>query len=192
VVLCIVPPTVLVCLLDIDSSGPAVSLISQHRAIVLNDSVMKDCILFPFGMCSPISEHLCRYSHMNISWFGNRESVSNHSCLSPSCRSPPMDTILNPLQPPSYLTNFIPKAAFTLCKLARASQVPEMRAQSFHASYGSFDRLNLEASCDFHSTCVKRLRSHPRHLTRARKFASCKRGSRPRLSPTVLSSMWLF
>jgi hypothetical protein len=48
-----------------------------------------------------------------------------------------------------------------------ASQVPGMRTQIFHASYVKFNRLNCEASCDFrYCTCIKRLRAHPRHLTR--------------------------
>jgi len=52
-------------------------------------------------------------------------------------------------------------AAFTLRKLARASQVAGMRAHTFRASYGKFDR-NYEASCDFHySPCTKRLRASP-------------------------------
>jgi hypothetical protein len=39
--------------------------------------------------------------------------------------------------------------AFTRRKFIRASQVPGMRAQTFHASHGKFERLNSEASCDF-------------------------------------------
>jgi hypothetical protein len=53
-------------------------------------------------------------------------------------------------------------------KIARASKVAVMRAQKFRASYGKFDRFNFEASSDFHYyTCMKRLRAHLRHLTRA-------------------------
>jgi hypothetical protein len=40
------------------------------------------------------------------------------------------------------------KAACTRCKLARVSQVAGIRAQTFHASYGKFDRLRFEANCD--------------------------------------------
>jgi hypothetical protein len=69
------------------------------------------------------------------------------------------------------------KSAFTRLNLARASQVPEMRAQTFRASYGKFYRFNFEVSCDFHySTCMKRLRAHPRNLNRVNQLAPCKRG----------------
>jgi hypothetical protein len=54
------------------------------------------------------------------------------------------------------------KAAFTRYELDRASKVPGM------SDKGKLDRLDFEASCNFHySTCMKRLRAHPRHLTRA-------------------------
>jgi hypothetical protein len=43
--------------------------------------------------------------------------------------------------------------------------------------YEKLDRFNFEASWDFHySTCIKRLRAHPRHLNRASQLASRKRG----------------
>jgi hypothetical protein len=43
-------------------------------------------------------------------------------------------------------------------------------------SYEKSDKLNFEVSCEFHySTCMKRLHSHPRHLTRASKLSLCKR-----------------
>jgi hypothetical protein len=58
--------------------------------------------------------------------------------------------------------------------LVLGSQVPGMRAQTFHASYGKFDRLNSEASSD--STCMKRLSAHPLHLIRASKLSSSTRG----------------
>jgi hypothetical protein len=61
-------------------------------------------------------------------------------------------------------------------KLVRASHGPGMRAQDFHAIYEQFNVFNFESSCDFnHSTCMKRLRVYPRHLTRASQHASCKR-----------------
>jgi hypothetical protein len=64
-------------------------------------------------------------------------------------------------------------AAFTRFKLVRATQVPGMRAQAFHASHEKFDRFNFEASCDVHySTYNKNLRAHPQHLTRASQLAS--------------------
>jgi hypothetical protein len=76
----------------------------------------------------------------------------------------------------SYLIlNSLPEAACTRCKYARASQVPGMRAKTFHESYGKFGRLNFEVSCYLHySACMK----HLRHLTRTRQIASCKRGLR--------------
>jgi hypothetical protein len=53
-------------------------------------------------------------------------------------------------------------AAFTLCKLDRASQVPGIRTQTFHSNYGKFDRLNFESSCDFrYVTCMTQLRPSP-------------------------------
>lgn len=62
-------------------------------------------------------------------------------------------------------------AAFARCKLVSASQVPCTGAQKFHAIYGKFD--NFEASCDLlHSTCIKRLRTHPWDLTRASQLES--------------------
>jgi hypothetical protein len=65
--------------------------------------------------------------------------------------------------------------AFIQYKLARTSQMPEMRAQTFHARYERFDRFNFEASCDFHySTGMKLVRAHPRHLTNASQLALCK------------------
>jgi hypothetical protein len=67
------------------------------------------------------------------------------------------------------------QAAFIPCKLPRASQVLGMRALIFHTSYEKFVRFNFGASCNLHySTCIKPLRSHPRHLTRGSKLASCK------------------
>jgi hypothetical protein len=54
--------------------------------------------------------------------------------------------------------------------------VTEIRAHKFHASYEKFDSLTCEASCDFrYSTCMKRLRVHPRHFTRASELSSYKR-----------------
>jgi len=62
------------------------------------------------------------------------------------------------------------KAAFTRCKLACASQVPEMCAQTFHAS------IIIEVSTRFKVqlvelliTCMKR----PRNLARASRLGSC-------------------
>jgi hypothetical protein len=50
--------------------------------------------------------------------------------------------------------------------LVHASEVRAMLSQTFRASHEQFDRFIFEASCDFHySTCVKRLRMHPWHLT---------------------------
>jgi hypothetical protein len=69
------------------------------------------------------------------------------------------------------------EAAFTRRKLARMSQVPGTRAQTFQASYVKFDRVKFEASCDFHcSTCMKRLREHSQHLIRASLLTWRKRG----------------
>jgi hypothetical protein len=60
--------------------------------------------------------------------------------------------------------------------MVRASHVPGMRAQDFHAIYEQSNMFNFESSCDFnHSTSMKRLPVHPRHLTRASQHASCKR-----------------
>jgi hypothetical protein len=76
-----------------------------------------------------------------------------------------------------------------LCKLIRASQVPGMRAHTFHASSEEVYRLNFEASCDCHySNCMKRLCAHPRHLTRASELASCKRRLELRSRLYVLGS----
>jgi hypothetical protein len=76
--------------------------------------------------------------------------------------------------------NVLEQAAASLfvykVKLARAFQMPGMCAQTFHAGYGKFDRMNFEANCDFHySICMKRLPSHPRYLTRSSQLVSCKR-----------------
>lgn len=66
-------------------------------------------------------------------------------------------------------------AASTPCRLARASEVPGMRAQTFHASYEQFEMFNFEANWAFHCyTCTQRLHAHPRHMTRASQL-SCKR-----------------
>jgi hypothetical protein len=69
------------------------------------------------------------------------------------------------------------RAAFIRWKFARASQVPGMRTQTFHAS-----RI-MEVTARFKVqpvvpsiTCMKRLPAHLRDLTRAREFASCKHG----------------
>jgi hypothetical protein len=52
-----------------------------------------------------------------------------------------------------------------------------MLTQTFHASYGKFDQLSFEASCDFpDSTYMNRLREHPLHLTRASQLEMRKRG----------------
>jgi hypothetical protein len=68
------------------------------------------------------------------------------------------------------------KAAFTGCKLPRASKMPGMRAQTFHTSYENFYMFNFEASCDFRCyICTIRLPAHPRYFTRVRQLASCKR-----------------
>jgi hypothetical protein len=69
---------------------------------------------------------------------------------------------------------------FTRCKLSRASQVLGMRAQTFNLESSTGSTLKRVAS---YSTCMKRLRTHPRHLTRARQLASCKRGLRYGESP---------
>lgn len=52
--------------------------------------------------------------------------------------------------------------AFTQYKLARTSQMPGMRAQTFHARYERFDRFNFKAICDFH------------YSTNASQLALCK------------------
>jgi len=67
------------------------------------------------------------------------------------------------------------KVAFTGCKFARGSKVSGMRAWTFHARNEKFDRFNFEANCDVHySSCMKRLRAQPRHLTRTSQLAWCK------------------
>jgi hypothetical protein len=88
------------------------------------------------------------------------------------------------------------RTAFTPCNLTRASQVPGMRAQTFHANCEKFDRFNYEVSCGFpYSTCMKRLLSHAQHLTRASQLESCKRcfvlGRKVRtvLLPPILSCL---
>jgi hypothetical protein len=69
------------------------------------------------------------------------------------------------------------KAAFTRYKLSRASQVPGMHDQTFHASYDKFDGFNFEGSCDFHHcTCLKLPRVHYQHVTCTSQLASCKHG----------------
>jgi hypothetical protein len=53
-------------------------------------------------------------------------------------------------------------------------------------SYIKLGRLNFKVSYDCHdSTCMKRLRAHPRHLTPASKLASCKRGFNTAATITV-------
>jgi hypothetical protein len=68
------------------------------------------------------------------------------------------------------------KAEFTRFKFARASHVPGMRAQTFHASRVMEVATRFKAKpVEFSTTCMKRLRSHPLHLTRASQLALCKR-----------------
>jgi hypothetical protein len=66
----------------------------------------------------------------------------------------------------------VPQAAFTRCKLSRASQVPGMGAQTFHASRITRNSLQSWACRTFH---MKSLRAHPKNPTRARQLVSCKR-----------------
>jgi hypothetical protein len=75
-----------------------------------------------------------------------------------------------------HLAQFVIKAVFTRCKFSPASQAQGMRARTFHVS-----RI-MEVATRFRVKPVelfisgmKRLRAHPRHLTRASKLASCKR-----------------
>jgi hypothetical protein len=68
------------------------------------------------------------------------------------------------------------QSRFYTIQVGSRESITGMRAQSFHASYENFDRLNFEASCDsLYSTCMERLRPHPRHLIRANQLALCKR-----------------
>jgi hypothetical protein len=69
----------------------------------------------------------------------------------------------------------VPKAAVTWYKLTRVSQVPGMRAQTFLSSRITKAATSFKVKpVEIFITCTKRLRAHPRHMTRASKFASCK------------------
>jgi hypothetical protein len=69
------------------------------------------------------------------------------------------------------------KAAFTRCKLARASEVPGTRAQTFRASriMEVATRFRVQP-VELSMTRMKRLHAYHRNLTRASQLASCKRG----------------
>jgi hypothetical protein len=79
------------------------------------------------------------------------------------------------------------KAAFTPSKLARASQVSGMRAQTFQASYEKFAGLTWKRVATSIIVVAWNVCALPRHLTRARKAASCKRRLSDSLLLTVLS-----
>jgi len=76
-----------------------------------------------------------------------------------------------------YFSRSSIKAAFTRCKFARGSHVPGMRRQTFHASRIMAVVTHFKVQpAELPIICMKRLRAHPRYLTRASKLASCKCG----------------
>jgi hypothetical protein len=85
------------------------------------------------------------------------------------------------------LKRWIFKAAFTPSKLARASQVSGMRAQTFQESYEKFAGLTWKRVATSIIVVVWNVYALPRHLTRARQAASCKRRLSDSLLLTVLS-----
>jgi hypothetical protein len=81
------------------------------------------------------------------------------------------------LSRPSHDTNRCVCSLLKRCQFPRASQFPGMRAQTFHA------RRIMEVASRFKIqpvglsiTCIKRVRAHPRHVTRTSQLASCTRG----------------